>query len=516
MSEPTAFHDLDAYVALPRIGGLALSPDGRRLVTAVGELDPKRTRYDHRAVGGRPGRRAPGAAADPQRRGRVGAAFMPDGALLFASARPGPAGGRERGADEARAVAAARRRRRGPRRGHPARRRERRRGGRQSRHGGAELGHPAVVGTAEDDAKTPPRRARTAKVSRSCTSATRSGSGTTTSGRTGRGCWSPARCGTTPTPAPVTRRSSCATSPGTPAGRWTTSVAGTSTPDGRTVVAALERRRGRRLQRYTLVAIDVATGERSTLLADAGPRVRARRAVSPDGTRVAVVVQTRSSPTTRATCGSPCVAARRRAGAAHLAGDWDRWPARRAWTPDGSALVVAADDDGRARCSGSTPDRQCHPADRRRRRLHRRRVSPGRRARLRAARGRGRPARARSGSTPRAPDQQPVPLPGPAPAAGAARAAERGHRHRRGRHAAARMAGAAGERVGAAARAAAAVDPRRPAGSWNAWSWRWNPWLRPPRRVRRPAAGPGAVDRLRAGLHPPGLGPLGCTSRTPT
>ena len=41
----TPFHDLDAYVALPRGGGLVLSPDGTRLVTAVATLNPKRTKY---------------------------------------------------------------------------------------------------------------------------------------------------------------------------------------------------------------------------------------------------------------------------------------------------------------------------------------------------------------------------------------------------------------------------------------------------------------------------------------
>ena len=34
--------DLDAFQALPRLTGLALSPDGSRLVTSVAELDPKR------------------------------------------------------------------------------------------------------------------------------------------------------------------------------------------------------------------------------------------------------------------------------------------------------------------------------------------------------------------------------------------------------------------------------------------------------------------------------------------
>jgi len=38
-ASPTPFHDLDAYVALGRTAGLALSPDGSRLVTSVSSLD---------------------------------------------------------------------------------------------------------------------------------------------------------------------------------------------------------------------------------------------------------------------------------------------------------------------------------------------------------------------------------------------------------------------------------------------------------------------------------------------
>ena len=35
-SERTAFHEFADYLALPRLTGLALSPDGTRLVTTVG------------------------------------------------------------------------------------------------------------------------------------------------------------------------------------------------------------------------------------------------------------------------------------------------------------------------------------------------------------------------------------------------------------------------------------------------------------------------------------------------
>src|SRR5579859_4797173 len=41
----TPFHDLDHYIAIPRLSGLALSPDGARLVTTVATLNGKGTEY---------------------------------------------------------------------------------------------------------------------------------------------------------------------------------------------------------------------------------------------------------------------------------------------------------------------------------------------------------------------------------------------------------------------------------------------------------------------------------------
>ena len=39
----TPFHDLDHYLAIPRVSGLTLSPDGARLVTTVATLGAKGT-----------------------------------------------------------------------------------------------------------------------------------------------------------------------------------------------------------------------------------------------------------------------------------------------------------------------------------------------------------------------------------------------------------------------------------------------------------------------------------------
>ena len=87
----TPFQDLDQYIALPRLGGLALSLDGTRLVVVMNVLDPKRTRYvtslwEVDPQGERAARRLTRSA-----KGESNAAFLPDGSLLFVSARPDPA-----------------------------------------------------------------------------------------------------------------------------------------------------------------------------------------------------------------------------------------------------------------------------------------------------------------------------------------------------------------------------------------------------------------------------------------
>jgi dipeptidyl aminopeptidase/acylaminoacyl peptidase len=82
--------DLDNYLALPRIDGLALAPDGRRLVTSVAtvgadgkrfvsalwQLDPAGEQAPRRLTRSTPGESKP--------------AFLPDGSLLFTSTRRDP------------------------------------------------------------------------------------------------------------------------------------------------------------------------------------------------------------------------------------------------------------------------------------------------------------------------------------------------------------------------------------------------------------------------------------------
>ena len=82
--------DFERYLGLPRLSGLRLSPDGRRLVVACGGVHVSGTRmatalWQVDPEGVDPPRRLTRAAA-----GESGAALLPDGSLLFTSARQDP------------------------------------------------------------------------------------------------------------------------------------------------------------------------------------------------------------------------------------------------------------------------------------------------------------------------------------------------------------------------------------------------------------------------------------------
>ena len=85
----TAFDNLDDYLALPRVSGLAVSADGSRVVTTVAELTDKRSEYvtaiwELDPSGGQPAMRLTRGAT-----GDSSPAFTADGDLLFVSSRPG-------------------------------------------------------------------------------------------------------------------------------------------------------------------------------------------------------------------------------------------------------------------------------------------------------------------------------------------------------------------------------------------------------------------------------------------
>ncbi|MCX6477118.1 S9 family peptidase [Rhodococcus sp. (in: high G+C Gram-positive bacteria)] len=98
-------------------------------------------------------------------------------------------------------------------------------------------------------------------------------------------------------------------------------------------------------RRSTLVRIDTVTGDRVTLVDEADADVY-NPVLSPDGTKLAFIRETLTTPESapRMTLqlydfGSGAVTG--------VADGWDRWPTSLAWLPDGSGLVVTADDGGR-------------------------------------------------------------------------------------------------------------------------------------------------------------------------
>ena len=86
----TSFQNLDDYVAIPRVAALRLAPDGSWLAAAVQNVSGEPAKYVTSIWriptdgGGRPVRLTRSAE------GEGGPEFLPDGSLLFASKRPGP------------------------------------------------------------------------------------------------------------------------------------------------------------------------------------------------------------------------------------------------------------------------------------------------------------------------------------------------------------------------------------------------------------------------------------------
>lgn len=344
---PTPFHDLDAYVALPRLSGLTLSPDGTRLVTAVATLDATRTRYvtalwEVDPAGERPARRLTRSA-----KGESSAVFAATGDLLFTSARPDadaeapddeppaalwllPADGAE-----ARVVAA-----------------------RRAGIDGVVVAQDApvvvvasdVLPSAADDAED--ERLRGLRKDAKVAAILHSGYpvrywdhdlGPATPHLLAGDLAAVTAAPDAGAPAPRLALRDVAPDAGTALQHQDAVLS----PDGRTLVTQWVRREPRGGQREQLVAVDVASGERRVLVADPDADVYAP-VVSPDSRSVAYLRQTRSTPT-EAPQVQLWVAALDGADAAprRVAADWDRWPHEVVWTRDGSGLLVGADDLGR-------------------------------------------------------------------------------------------------------------------------------------------------------------------------
>ncbi|MEU6699438.1 alpha/beta fold hydrolase [Pseudonocardia sp. NPDC046786] len=332
----TPFHDLDAYVALPRLGGLALSPDGSRLVTGVAELESDATRYrtalwEVDPVGGTPARRLTRGAA-----GESGPVFTPAGDLLFRSSRPDLDAAQE--ADPATALWLL-----------PA-------GGGEARQIGGRPGGIADVAVATGAgtlvASSPTLPGAVTAADDEQRRSARSDAKVTAILHTGYPVrhWDhdlgPAGNRLLVAPADGDGPGESGWTDLTPApGRALDETAFDVSPDGSTVVTGWHRGHGHGSWRPGIVAIDTVTGEHRDLLSDDGHEYGDPR-ISPDGRTVVVRRERVSTP--QAAPRTDLVLVPLAGGAARpVAEGWDRWPTSVRWTADSSALIVTADDGGR-------------------------------------------------------------------------------------------------------------------------------------------------------------------------
>ena len=325
--------DVDALLAAPRLTGLALDPDGARLVAEVATADTEAGRYRSALWALDPDGIRPPRRLTRSSDGERAPAFLPDGTLLFASSRP------DAGEDEERAGLWAL-----PADGGEARRLAAPPGGvdaivtatRTTRLLLASRVHPRAGDLEEDTARGEAREK--AKVSaqllthyplrhwdhwlgpreRALLSLDTADEGATTVA---------ARA-----PDARLEETSAALAP---EGAFLVTTRWSAPADPRDRVADLVE---------VTFDDDGAAGPERVVVAE--PRVSfGAPAVSPDGTRVAAV---------RATLGTPAEPPRRTlviidlasGGVTDLLPGFDRWPASPVWLPCGSALLFTADDEG--------------------------------------------------------------------------------------------------------------------------------------------------------------------------
>ncbi|CAM3517014.1 prolyl oligopeptidase family serine peptidase [Occultella aeris] len=348
---PTPFHDLDAYLALPRASGLALSPDGTRLVVGVAALNHDSTAYvtsqwDVDPSGERPARRLTRGT-----KGESQATFTASGDLLFVAKRAIGETGEDKAKPALWVLPAA---------GGEARVLATRPGG----VGGITAARAAdtVIVTAD----TLPSATDTESEQR--LRDLRSDNKVNAILHTGYPVryWdsdlgpdrprlfaaeaSSAVVASAPDQAPEDEAD-----PDAPlelrdltpdAGAHLTNTGLDLSADGATAVTSWNRPMAKGAVRSILVRIDVASGERTTIADEAEADLGAAR-ISPDGTRVAYLRETLSTPESAPEV-TLWIAGIDGSDPQRIAAGWDRWPASFAWLPDSSGLLVTADDDGRS------------------------------------------------------------------------------------------------------------------------------------------------------------------------
>lgn len=365
---PTPFDVLDDFIALPRVEGLALSPDGTTAVLTVAALKKDATGYE-RSLWAVP-TRGDGAPRRLTRsaKGESGAAFTPQGDILFVSARDDIESDVD---DEPGQLWLL------PARGGEARPVTRLAGGVSGIAATAEQAGRVIVSapllrsaaSIEDDAA---RRAERTKKKVSAilhdtypvrfwdhdlgpaephlldidltgladTLAAAVEDTAIEEAEAAADAAGEAAPAPTPYPATLPRPVDLMPAPG----RALRHASAALSPDGATLVVSLDRpesRGGRRI----LVRIDTSTGS-STVLRDEDGYDIEMPAFSHDGTRIAYVrtaIRTPEGPTPEELWVSRVDGA----DARRVAAGWDRWPSSIAFAAADDALIVTADDNGR-------------------------------------------------------------------------------------------------------------------------------------------------------------------------
>jgi dipeptidyl aminopeptidase/acylaminoacyl peptidase len=354
----TPFHDLDHYLAIPRVSGLSLSPDGRRLVTTVSTLNGKGTEYatalwELDPAGVKQARRITRSA-----KGEAGAAFAANGDVYFASARPDPDSPEgdpinalwllPADGGEARVVL--------------------------SRPGGvgavltAKAADAAFVvaevlaGSVDEEDDAERRKARKDnKVAAILHSEypVRYWDADLGPGQPRIFAVEPGKDKEPGKPATVDAVPPLVLRNLTPdAGGRLREAETVVSPDGRTIYTSYTRPLARADSRSVLVAVDVASGSQKVLLDREGMSYFPGP-VSPDCRTLVVVSESDTTPhqapqvklhlldvSGGAVDGADNDGAALNSELTPLVHGWDRWAKPAAWLPDGSALLVTADDDG--------------------------------------------------------------------------------------------------------------------------------------------------------------------------
>ncbi|MFK0003005.1 alpha/beta fold hydrolase [Paenarthrobacter sp. NPDC090522] len=343
----TPFHDLDHYLAIPRVSGLTLSPNGTRLVTTVSTLNSKGTEFMTALWELDPTGREQARRITRSAKGESGAVFAADGNLYFTSARPDPEKPDE---DPVSALWVL------PANGGEARIAHSRAGGVGSVLAATDaratfLVADVLAGSTGEENDEERRKARKDnKVSAILHSGYPVRFWDADLGPSEPRIFAveagpadePGRPATVDAEPPVSLRN---LTPGV--GGSLREAKTVVSPDGKTIYTSLSKALAKADSREVLAAVDVATGAVKVLLDHEGMSYFPGP-VSPDNRTLVVQSESDTAPTQ-----APLVklhlldvSGGEAAGLVPLAHDWDRWATPVAWLPDGSGLLVTADDDG--------------------------------------------------------------------------------------------------------------------------------------------------------------------------